>query len=234
MGSRGITVLKFVGTVSLGLLTGLSFSLSTVTVPTLLTLPSARTASKAFLSLSDAASSHLRSLSGIATSAFLLAFLLSPRHIRHPYLLYTSLLVLSGRLVTDDRLTPYIFSTPTAASAAVASSPLVKPAKHRSTPAHMEASYEVLGAHTTGSVAGSVAGSVSDSHSDGAMSDGELPATAASTTASATADSAVNGEEVRADVEVFLKKQIARTVISGLAFSIAVIGIWGDGLLPAA
>lgn len=133
-------------------------------------------------------------------------------------------------MVTEDRLTPYLFSTSPSSTSAPAFSPPASPAKRRSTPAHMEASYEVLGAH-----AGSISGSVSDSHSDGAVSDADVPppATASSISSSSTA-MPVNGEEVRAAVEVFLKKQIARTVLSGLAFAIAVIGIWGDGSRPAA
>ncbi|CRK32965.1 hypothetical protein BN1708_019162, partial [Verticillium longisporum] len=48
MASRGVSALKFVGTVSLGLLTGLSYSLSAVTVPSILALPSASDAVRAF------------------------------------------------------------------------------------------------------------------------------------------------------------------------------------------
>ncbi|CAK7203529.1 hypothetical protein SEUCBS139899_006263 [Sporothrix eucalyptigena] len=226
MSFRGVAVLKFVGTVSLGLLTGLSFSLSTVTVPTLLTLPSARTASNAFRSLTDAAASQLRTLSGVASSAFLLAYLLSPRAVRHPYLLYTSLLVLGGRLATSDSVAPYLFSSSSSSSSSSSdpfapSSPLGKSLRRSgsgtsASQAHMEASYEVLGSATGGSVSG---GSVSDSHSDGGAGSDEADA----------ANSNVNGEEVRASVETFLKRQIARTFVSGLAFAMAIVGLWGDG-----
>lgn len=68
----------------------------------------------------------------------------------------------------------------------------------------MEASYEVLG----------------DSHSDKSAisnSDEEL-------------DEEINGEEVRGEVEAFLKNQLVQTAISGIAFAMAVIGIWGDGV----
>ncbi|OAA65672.1 hypothetical protein SPI_02459 [Niveomyces insectorum RCEF 264] len=231
MASRGVAVLKFVGTVSLGLLTGLSFSLATVTVPTLLHLPSARTAAKAFRSLADAAAGPLRGLAGVASSAFFLAYLLSPRTVRHPYLLYTGLLVLGGRVATDDRLTPYLYSASSSASSSPAAAfPDAAPRDLRrsgTSPAHMEASYEVLGAG-------------SDTHSDGTGSDdaNDLDAASASATPAAAAGGAgglgdngacVNGEEVRAAVEVFLKKQLVRTVLSGLAFAMSVVGLWGDG-----
>jgi autophagy-related protein 33 len=73
----------------------------------------------------------------------------------------------------------------------------------------MEASYEVLG--TGGSDAHSEA-------SNGEEAEGE--------------DRDVNGEEVRANVEAFLKKQIVRSALSGLAFFLSVVGIWGDGVSP--
>lgn len=72
----------------------------------------------------------------------------------------------------------------------------------------MEASYEVLG----------------DSHSDEG---------AASNSGGEELEEEINGEEVRGEVEFFLKNQLVKTVISGVAFSMAVIGIWGDGAVRA-
>lgn len=65
----------------------------------------------------------------------------------------------------------------------------------------MEASYEVLGAETSS-----------------ATSDGQVDE-----------EESINGEDVRADVEKFLKSQIFHGIISGAGFLMAVIGIWGDG-----
>ena len=65
----------------------------------------------------------------------------------------------------------------------------------------MEASYEVLG---------------HDSNSEGTPSEGEM-------------DEDVNGEEVRLQMEGFLKSQLARTAIAGVGFAMSVVGIWGDG-----
>lgn len=66
----------------------------------------------------------------------------------------------------------------------------------------MDASYEVLGA--------------SDRDSDCAVSEEET-------------DEDVNGEEVREQMEGFMKRQIATTVLAGLGFAMSVVGIWGDG-----
>lgn len=46
-----------------------------------------------------------------------------------------------------------------------------------------------------------------------------------------SSDNTVNGEEVRDEVEWFLKKNTVSTAISGLGFIMAVVGIWGDGAL---
>lgn len=51
---------------------------------------------------------------------------------------------------------------------------------------------------------------------------------AAAANAAASSDS-INGEEVRGEVEGFLKKQAVSTAVAGLGFLMAVVGIWGDG-----
>ncbi|TVY73461.1 hypothetical protein LSUE1_G005442 [Lachnellula suecica] len=140
MTSRTVSTLKFVGSISLGLLTcdhqGLSYTLSTLTVPTLLTLPSATSASRAFTNLSSLSLIHLRALAGISSSSFFLAYLLSPRSQKHPYLLWTTLFVGASGL-TDFILRP----TP---SAKPASKPRQRDRKGKGR--QMDASYEVLGA----------------------------------------------------------------------------------------
>ena len=65
----------------------------------------------------------------------------------------------------------------------------------------MEASYEVLGAETSS-----------------AASDAQIEE-----------EDEINGEEVRGDVESFLKAQIIHGIISSAGFLMAVVGIWGDG-----
>ncbi|KAF2219056.1 hypothetical protein BDZ85DRAFT_244039 [Elsinoe ampelina] len=86
-----LAIPKFIGTVSLGLLTGISYTL-TLTYPTLLLLPSATHASRTFSTLSRLAQLHLVTLGTLSLLAFQTAFFASPRRSRHPYLLWTSLL----------------------------------------------------------------------------------------------------------------------------------------------
>jgi len=137
MASRTVSTLKFVGSISLGLLTGLSYTLSTLTLPTLLTLPSATSASRAFTNLTTLSLTHLRALAGISSSSFLLAYLLSPRSQKHPYLLWTALFV-AGSGVTDLIL-PASLKTTTPVR------PSQKPRDRKGKGRQMDASYEVLG-----------------------------------------------------------------------------------------
>ncbi|KAK3338152.1 hypothetical protein B0H65DRAFT_313391 [Neurospora tetraspora] len=212
MTTRGVSVLKFVGTVSLGLLTGVSFTLSTLTIPALLTLPSANDAARALESLSTSAKKHLRTLSTVSGSAFALAYYLSPRAYRHPYLIYTSLLVFGSRFITSGFFGPYFSfitpAVPASFSSGMSSVSFVtarssQQKKKTSTPRGLEASYEVLG---------------DPSHSESGSEDVEEEL------------ANVNGEEVRANVEVFLKKNIVQSAVAGVAFLMSVVGIWGDGL----
>ncbi|KAI0447761.1 hypothetical protein F4803DRAFT_181086 [Xylaria telfairii] len=207
MASAKVSVLKFVGTVSLGLLTGTSYTLSTFMIPSLLELSSASTAAKAFRSLASTASTHLITLSSVSSSAFLLAFILSPRGYRHPYLLYTSIFCVGTRLT--DYVTPSIFGPPSSSSSSSSAA-----AQRRATQAHarrekaaarrMVASYDVL----------------EDSHTEegsGSASGEEL------------LDDEINGEEVRSEVEFFVQNQLVQTAVAGLGFMMAVLGVWGDG-----
>ncbi|KAM7203841.1 hypothetical protein V8F20_003847 [Naviculisporaceae sp. PSN 640] len=222
MATRGVSVLKFVGTVSLGVLTGLSYTLSNLTIPTLLTLPSAEAASKAFDSLTTSAKKQVQLLGAVSGSAFALAFLLSPRNFRHPYLLYTSLLVVGSRFITSDRFAPYLNLGPATTSSGAAAAAAKekekeknrKLAKERAARRRMEASYEVLG----------------DVHSEGTSDGAEEELLEAE--AAAVEAGGVNGEEVREKVAAFLKKQVVHTVVSGVGFALAVVGIWGDGVVP--
>lgn len=139
MAFRSVSTLKFVGSISLGLLTGLSYTLSTLTLPTLLTLPSASSASRAFTNLAAVSHAHLRTLAGISSGSFLLAYLLSPRSQKHPYLLWTAFVV--GLAGTSDLIIPTTNRSCQTSSAATTAA-----AKKKVTPKrNMEASYEVLG-----------------------------------------------------------------------------------------
>ncbi|KAH9221535.1 hypothetical protein DL95DRAFT_355475 [Leptodontidium sp. 2 PMI_412] len=194
MASRTVSTLKFVGTISLGLLTGLSYSLTTLTLPTLLTLPSATSASKAFANLNASSLLHLRTLAGVSSTSFLLAYLLSPRSQKHPYLLWTTLFIVSSGF-TEYLVQPYMTKTTT-------STRTVKPRSKKGKGRQMDSSYEVLGA--------------SDRDSEGTISGEEM-------------DEDVNGEEIRQQVEGYMKINIAKTIVAGIGFAMSTIGIWGDG-----
>jgi len=144
-------MLKFVGSISLGLLTGLSYTLSTLTLPALLTLPSANSASRAFTNLTTLSLTHLRVLASLSSSSFLFAYILSPRGSKHPYLLWTTLFVASSGL-TDFILRPSRTKTLTAAKTQRQKEKSVT--RRVVSSRKMEASYEVLG----------------DSNSEGTMS----------------------------------------------------------------
>ncbi|KAJ4346033.1 hypothetical protein N0V95_005766 [Ascochyta clinopodiicola] len=101
MAAPTISVCKFVGTVSLGLLTGVSATLSTITLPSLLALPTAvdaRTTSTYVSQKSQSITSYLRH---ITTFTLFSAYLLSPRRLRHPYLLYTSIFAFASGPAID-------------------------------------------------------------------------------------------------------------------------------------
>ncbi|KAF2675475.1 hypothetical protein BT63DRAFT_450463 [Microthyrium microscopicum] len=116
MGFPVVRIAKFVGTISLGLLTGISYSLSTITFPALLHLPTAPLAAQTNTYVRTAARTLQRQLSTICTGAFIFALLCSPRRLRHPYLLYTALVCQLGastRVVDNAarKLYPAAFST---------------------------------------------------------------------------------------------------------------------------
>ena len=197
---------------------GLSYTLTSLTIPALLTLPSAGSAARAFDILTTTATRHARSLATVSSSAFVLAYLFSPRALRHPYLLYASALVLGSQFAATDLLVPYLLALgparPASPSAAAAAAQRRQKEKRQwereqraaAARARMEASYEVLGGF--------------DAHSEGSAEELEEEVD-------------VNGEQVRAQVEVFLQKQIVRGALSGLGFLLTVVGIWGDGIAPA-
>ncbi|KAG7137230.1 Autophagy-related protein 33 like [Verticillium longisporum] len=212
MASRGVSALKFVGTVSLGLLTGLSYSLSAVTVPSILALPSASDAVRAFENLTSSSTLQLRALTGISTASFLLAFFLSPRAFRHPYLVYASAFALTSSLAEQiaSRSLAADSSSHEAAHANLAARrerrAARNAARNAARTARMEASYEVVG----------------DSHSDGTGSVSGAEDLDAE-------EEALNGEQVRGEVEAFGKTQLVQAGVASVGFLMAVVGIWGEG-----
>ncbi|KAK3058654.1 hypothetical protein LTR09_000219 [Extremus antarcticus] len=102
-----VALCKFVGTISLGLLTGVSYTLSTQSLPSLLTLPSATPAAYTLAQTTRLSTLHIRTLSTLSTLSLALAFYLSPSRVRHPYLLWTALAASASgglNLAMDKRL----------------------------------------------------------------------------------------------------------------------------------
>ncbi|KAL6718678.1 hypothetical protein ACLMJK_002912 [Lecanora helva] len=88
-----INLSKFVGTISLGLLTGTSYTLTTTTLPPMLALPTAQPAHTTFTSLRNLTSERQFLLSALSSSSLLLAYTLSPPRGRHPFLLWATLAI---------------------------------------------------------------------------------------------------------------------------------------------
>jgi autophagy-related protein 33 len=94
---------------------GISATVSTIALPSLLALPTAVNARTTFSYLSTKSQYYTAYLRHITTFTLFSAYLLSPRRFRHPYLLYTSILsfvsgpgidfIVSWRQGTDDRTT---------------------------------------------------------------------------------------------------------------------------------
>lgn len=91
MAAQTVSVCKFVGTISLGIATGVSATLSTLALPTLLALPTAAHAHTALSYLSTTSTTLSSYLRHVTTFSLFSAYLLSPPRARHPYLLYTAL-----------------------------------------------------------------------------------------------------------------------------------------------
>ncbi|KAJ5958673.1 uncharacterized protein N7479_005823 [Penicillium vulpinum] len=83
-----ISVSKFVGTVSLGLLTGLSYSTSAITIPALQLLPTATTAVRSLNEVKRLTRRYALRLSFLTNACFCFAWCLSSPRRRHPYMIW--------------------------------------------------------------------------------------------------------------------------------------------------
>jgi len=91
-----IAVSKFIGTVSLGLLTGVSYTLSSLALPSLLFLPTAPTAAQTHAYLKHNARRSQKLLAALAITTLTFSYIFSPPRAKHPYLLWTSLVCAGG------------------------------------------------------------------------------------------------------------------------------------------
>ncbi|KAJ5794621.1 hypothetical protein N7457_001220 [Penicillium paradoxum] len=83
-----ISVSKFVGTVSLGLLTGLSYSTSAITIPALQLLPTATTAARSLNEVKRLSRRYALRLTFLTNTCFCFAWCLSSPRRRHPYMVW--------------------------------------------------------------------------------------------------------------------------------------------------
>lgn len=116
---------------------GVSYTVSRLALPSLLELPSSAAAADTLTHLVASLQTPLLALSSLTIAPFALAFALAPRHARHPYLLYASLL--AGLSYAAPRFLGA--SGPVPAPCPVKKSTTTSSAAR----ARMEASYEVLG-----------------------------------------------------------------------------------------
>ncbi|PGH09009.1 hypothetical protein AJ79_05804 [Helicocarpus griseus UAMH5409] len=221
-----ITVSKFVGTVSLGLLTGLSFATSSITIPSLQSLPNASTASRTLKELQLRTRKNVLRLSNITAIALFTAFSLSSPRRKHPYLIWTALMSLIGGTGLECwyNRKSMTWSCLSASSLGFGS-----------------CSRSGFGVISWGSARAGAGGSVSvraddeDSNGNGSeieiVGDEEASSAAAAAAAAANAEQElnVNGEAVQREMEQEGKFQRFRALVLGLGFSMAVVGIWGDG-----
>ncbi|KAM3529492.1 hypothetical protein NHJ13051_001819 [Beauveria bassiana] len=203
MASKAIPLFKFVGTVSLGLLTGVSYAVSRLALPALLELPSASSARASLSHLAASLQTSLVALSSLAAAPLALAYACAPPRARHPYLVYASLLAVLSAAAPRLLLGPAGLVAP-ATTTTTTSRPAISKNKTSTSAAaararSMEASYEVLG----------------DVHSEPASEE--------------DVDEPVNGEDVRVHVQGLARAYAIQAGLAALGFAMSVVGLWGDG-----
>ncbi|KAL2003854.1 hypothetical protein VTN02DRAFT_1876 [Thermoascus thermophilus] len=186
-----ITITKFVGTVSLGLMTGLSYSVANVTIPSLKLLPTAAHASRSLKEAKRRARKRALQLSNLTNTCILFAWFVSPKRRKHPYLIWMVITSTIGSFGMD-----FWFNREKGAigwGKMVVQDLCTCPGKKGKTPTTTPATSEDL--------------VVVESE------DGEV----------------VNGETVERDMERERRLQRARAWFSGIALTMGIVGLWGDG-----
>jgi autophagy-related protein 33 len=204
-----------------------------VSIPSIMALPHPAAASTALSATTTR--SRLTGLTTFTSAAFLAAFALSPRALRHPYLLYVSLMTFAGSFAGD--LVPHVPRQLMCLVTATNPSPprpLAVPAAKRYTPpgssagsssAHMEQSYEMLGDIHSGS---DDEGAASTSAATTAPEDG---GGSSSNNAAAAADADAAAVRMHQKLERSQEEFALRTFFNMLGLSMAIVGLWGDGIV---
>ncbi|KAK2742401.1 hypothetical protein FQN55_007839 [Onygenales sp. PD_40] len=229
-----ITVSKFVGTISLGLLTGLSYTTSIITIPSLQSLPNASTAARTLKDLQLRTRKHVLTLSHLTTISLFTAFTLSSPRRKHPYLIWTALMSLIGGAGLE-----WWHNRKTISLRCLSPSSLFLGSCARSG----------FGTFSWGSASAARAGGTisvrsedEDFNGNGSEIEivGDEEASSAAAAAAAGTGAAtprteedlenVNGEVVESDMERERKFQKLRTWVLAAGFSMGVVGIWGDAV----
>ncbi|KAF7513529.1 hypothetical protein GJ744_008823 [Endocarpon pusillum] len=87
-----ISITKFVGTISLGLLTGISYNISAITLPSLALLPTASSASRTLAQIQTATTRHVLTFASVSSLSLITCYSLAAARGKHPYLLWTALM----------------------------------------------------------------------------------------------------------------------------------------------
>ncbi|KAJ5720073.1 hypothetical protein N7493_006951 [Penicillium malachiteum] len=179
-----ITLTKFVGTVSLGLLTGLSYSTASITIPSLKLLPTSTTASRCLNEVKRLNRKHAMRLSSLTNTCILFAYTLSSPRRRHPYLVWMCVVSTVSSYGLD-----LFFNR------------------------HLGFQNWVLS--TIQDTTGLNLNRVSPTKKDDDLVMVET-------------DEDVNGESVQREMDRERRLQRARTWLAGIAFSMGIVGLWGD------
>ncbi|EFR00657.1 hypothetical protein MGYG_03664 [Nannizzia gypsea CBS 118893] len=239
-----ITVAKFVGMVSIGISTGLSYSMSSITLPALQALPTASVAAQALTDIQYQARRTALTLSHITVITLLTAFSLSSPRRRHPYLLWTSAFsLLSGlglELYTNhpsfiqgtesprtNTCSSYLSSLCGVSTSGEPRSSCccVKSVLNRFFGSAPKPAATEKKPEDEDSLAASSEIELVEPPSE-AESMGTSRSTEKPTPASSVAE--VNGESVAVSMKKERNLHMLRTYLLGIGFSMGVIGIWGE------
>ncbi|EPS34716.1 hypothetical protein POX_a00314 [Penicillium oxalicum] len=179
-----ITVSKFVGTVSLGLLTGLSYSTASITIPALQLLPKSSTAARCLNEVKRLSRKQALRFSSLANTCLLFAYFVSPPRRQHPFLIWMCVVSTAGAYGVD------IFAN-----------------RHLGLKNWF---YSTIYDTTCLSLGGNVA----------AKKEEDLVVV--------ESEDDVNGESVRLEMKQERRLQRVRTWLTGIAFTMGVVGLWGD------
>jgi len=207
-----------VGTVSLGLSTGLSYSLSRITIPALQSMPTASHANRSLQEVKRRSRQHAFRLANVVNGCFLFAYFISSRRRKHPYLLWVSLTSTIGTFGVD-----YWFNREQGLQSWLRSTiaDVCVPCLRAKSSRHDDLDNPTLSS--------SLLSSTSNKRTDGDLIiiENNTPSTSPTETGSSSS-SITNGESVERDMERERRLQRCRAWLSGVALTMGIIGLWGD------